>query len=73
MSQKKFEEWFDEIEYFSMRSERLRGESFGWAMYQAYKEGRRSMREEVTPIIFGQCESDNVAFRTVEAIGKLEL
>lgn len=40
--------------------------------WQAFGAGRKSMRDEVLPIIFGQCESDNVAQRTVNAIKEIQ-
>lgn len=34
----------------------------------AYEYGRRAGLEEACAIVFGQCDSDNVAQRTVDAI-----
>ena len=42
-------------------------------LYRGYLTGRESMRDEVMPIIFGKCESDNVAQRTVKEIKEIEL
>ena len=42
---------------------------YAWA---GWKAGRESMRDDVIPVVFGQCESDNVAQRTVDAIKEIE-
>lgn len=38
----------------------------------AYKAGSEYMRQECIKKVYGWCESDNVAARTVEAIRKIE-
>ncbi len=44
-----------------------------WVQWQiAWAAGRESMRQEIIPLVYGMCESDNVAARTVDAIRKIE-
>lgn len=49
------------------------GAASAWNIWRASrKAGRDSMRQEIIPLVYGMCESDNVAARTVEAIRKIE-
>ena len=50
----------------------LRDPAHWQAAHAAYIAGRESMRQEIIPLVYGWCESDNVAQRTVEAIRKIE-
>lgn len=44
-----------------------------WHAWQAgYLAGAGIMREECMKLVYGMCESDNVAARTVETIRKIE-
>lgn len=38
----------------------------------AWEAGAEYMRQECMKLVYGMCESDNVAARTVEAIRKIE-
>lgn len=80
----KFEEWLYSVEGFGLRAERLAEELSGasttgnlqdvvnsW-LQAAFETGRESMRQECIKLVYGMCESDNVAARTVEAIRKIE-
>lgn len=77
----------DQKEYFEMseadRSRYVEQQKFSYGgvssnltnpcNWQAgYMAGRESMRQEIIPLVYGMCESDNVAARTVEAIRKIE-
>ena len=50
----------------------LRDPAHWEAMKDAYISGRESMRQECIKKVYGWCESDNVAAKTVEAIRKIE-
>lgn len=48
-----------------------RGTEF-WEIEEAFNAGAEYMRQECIKKVYGMCESDNVAARTVEAIRKIE-
>lgn len=64
----KFDEWFNK----KYRVTNEEGEHVREMAYVSWKAGRESMRQEIIPLVYGMCESDNVAARTVEAIRKIE-
>lgn len=78
--QEQFERWYSDdgawpkaVEKNANGNYKYIGAASAWDAWRAsYKSGRESMREEIIPIVYGMCESDNVAARTVEAIRKIE-
>lgn len=72
MSRSKFEEWAESEGYNVERDELGYKHTATLDARRGWLAGRESMRDEVCPIVFGQCDSDNVAQRTVDAIKKIE-